>query len=40
MPLAVFGDAEETAASVFAQIDRKKLPFDLQLSLFDDAIHF
>ena len=32
MPLAVFGDAEETAASVFAQIDREKLPLDLQLS--------
>ena len=32
MALTVLRDAEESAAAVFAQIDRKNLSFDLQLS--------
>jgi hypothetical protein len=32
MALTVFGDAKESAAAIFAQIDRKKLSLDLQLS--------
>ena len=32
MALTVLGDAEESAPAVFAQIDRKKLSLDLQLS--------
>lgn len=32
MTLTVLGDAEEFAAAVFAQIDRKKFSLDLQLS--------
>ena len=32
MALAILGDPEEFAAAVFAQIDREKLSFDLQLS--------
>ena len=39
MTLAVLGNPKEFAAPVFAQIDRKKFSFDLQLSCFDDAIH-
>ena len=38
--LAIFGDAEEFAAAIFAQIDREKLSLDLQLSCFDNAVHF
>jgi len=32
MTLAVFGDAKKLAPAIFAQVDRKELPFDLQLS--------
>jgi hypothetical protein len=32
MTLAILSDAEESAPAVFAQIDRKKLSLDLQLS--------
>jgi hypothetical protein len=32
MALAILRDAEKSAAAILAQIDRKKLPFDLQLS--------
>ena len=39
MTLTILGNPEEFAAPVFALIDRKKFPFDLQLSCFDDAIH-
>src|SRR5689334_19644610 len=40
MALAVLGDAEEFAPAIFPQIDREKLPLDLQLSCFNNAVHF
>ena len=40
MTLAVFSNAKELAAAIFTQIDRENLPLDLQLSCFDNAVHF